>query len=39
MTEIYNELDNTINSANANGEVSDNEQKKIDLIQKRADNL
>ena len=39
MTEIYNELDSAINSANANGNVSDSEQEKIDLIQKRADNL
>jgi hypothetical protein len=39
MTELYNELDSAINSANANGNVSDIEQEKIDLIQKRADNL
>lgn len=39
MTKIYNELDNAINSANADGNASDSEQEKIDLIQKRADDL
>lgn len=39
MTEIHNDLESAINSANANGDVSDSEQEKIDLIQKRADNL
>ena len=39
MTEIYNELDKAINSANADGNASDSEQEKIDLIQKRADDL
>ena len=38
MTEIYEELDNTISTANKDG-IDDNEQAKIDLIQERADNL
>jgi hypothetical protein len=39
MTEIYNDLDTAIAQANKDGTVSEDEQEKIDLIQKRADNL
>ena len=37
MTRLYNELNGAINSANADGNVTDLEQERIDAIQKKVD--
>ena len=39
MTELYNDLKDATDQANKDGEVSDAEQEKLDLIQERIDNL
>jgi chromosome segregation ATPase len=39
MTQVYKELDAAITAANKDGNADENEQEKIDAIQKRADDL